>query len=122
MGLDGQRAVGDVLAELPQIRDVLGVDGQLVDRDIVGSILGVRPTQDGAVRGIEDILRIGAREVRGEGNVEGVVNVGLLGGGREDGRLPVRSGLVLGRDRGHIVHIHVVRVRPRHAKARAHPL
>jgi hypothetical protein len=117
VGLDGPRTAGQVIAELPEVDDVVCVHGELVDGDVVRRVLGVRPPQHRARGGIEDILGIRAREIRRKWHIEGVVyrSVGGLEGGGA-----VRGGrLVRRRHRGHA---HIVGVLGLHAKARAHPL
>lgn len=91
--------------------------GELVYRNIVRRVLGVRPPLDSPLGRVQNILGVGPSKVGGEGDVEAVVDGGLFGGGRED-RGAV-DGLMLGRHRRHV---HVVGVWPRHAKARSHPV
>lgn len=123
VGLDGPGPVGQVVAELPQVDDVVRVHGQLVHGDVVWRVLGVRPAQDGAGGGIQDVLGVGAREVGGEGHVEGVVDGGVGGRGRHYGRDAVGSLLLLLLLRRHRGQAHGVVGRLRlHPKARAHPL
>ena len=64
----------DLFAHLPQIRKVLSVDGKFVNRHVVGGIFGMRPSQDGVGRGMQDVLGVGSSEVGGKGDVEGVMN------------------------------------------------
>lgn len=76
MSLDLEGAAGDVLADLAEVREVLGVDGQLVDTHVIGSVFGMGPSEDGVGGGMEDVLGVGTGEVGGERNVEGVVDDG----------------------------------------------
>lgn len=73
VGLDGERASGDVLAHFPQLGEVVGVDGELVDGDIIGGFGRVCPAQDGVGGGVQDVLGVGAGQLGGEGDVEGMV-------------------------------------------------
>lgn len=121
MGFDGERALGNVFTHLPQHGQVLGVDGQVVDRNIVGGVLRMRPPHHGIGGGVEDILSVRAGKIGSEGDVEGVVDRRVDGrrstywrGARMDGRL-----LLLVRIDARHAHV----VRPRHAKVGwAHPL
>lgn len=63
VGLDGQRAIRDILAELSEVGDIVGVHGQLVDGHIVACVFGVRPAQHGVRGGIHNILGVGTSEV-----------------------------------------------------------
>ena len=56
------------------------MNGQVVDRYVIRSILRVRPSNDGIGGGVQDLLGVRAGEVGGEGNIEGEVN-GSIGGG-----------------------------------------
>jgi len=68
------RVTGDLLAHLPQVRKVLSVDGKLVDRDVVGGILGVCPYQYRVGRSMQNVFGVGAGKIGGKGDVEGVMN------------------------------------------------
>ena len=123
MGLDGPWPAGQVVAELPQGDDVVGVHGQLVYGDVIRRVLGVRPAQHGAGGGIQDILSVGSGEVGGEGHVEGVVDGGIGGRGRHYGGDAVGSLVVLLLLRRHGGHSHGIVGRSRlHAKAGSHPV
>ena len=123
MCLDGPWPAGKVAAELPQGDDVVRVHGQLVHGDVVRRVLGVRPAQDGAGGGIQDVLGVGAGEVGGEGHVEGVVYGGVGGRGRHYGGDAVGSLVVLLLLRRHRGHSHGIVGRSwLHAKARRHPV
>lgn len=116
MGFDGVLGVaGDVLACLSQLVEVLGVDGELIYWNVIGSLLGVGPSQDGIGCCVQDIFGVGAGQVGREGHVEGVVDegVGSLRGYR---RCSLVRNLLMGRwHRWHGV--------PRwHSEGRAHPL
>ena len=122
MGLDRPRTIRQVGAELPQVEDVVRVYGQLVHGYVVRRVLGVRPAQDRASSGIQDVLGIGAREVGREGHVEGVVDRGVGGRGGHYGRdASLIVLLLLGCHRGQAHGVMVGRLRL-HPKARAHPL
>lgn len=58
---------------------MVGVHGQLVYGDVIRRVLRVRPAQDGASGGIQDVLSVGAREIGGEGDIEGVGDGGVAG-------------------------------------------
>lgn len=70
-------------AQVPQVVDVLGVDGQLVCRRLVCRAFRMSPSRLCPRARPHDVVRVGAGEVRGEGHVEGQVD---LGAGRDDGR------------------------------------
>lgn len=88
--------------------------------DIVWRVFGVGPSKHSSLGSIEDVFGVGAREIRGEGHIEGVMNDRLSRRGRESGRGTVsRLVLLLLLLRCDGRHVHV---RSRHAKPRAHPL
>lgn len=80
VGLDRQRALGQLHAHVPQGAQVLHVYGQVVDGDVVGGLLGVSPSQYRVSRGVQDLLRVGSGKFGRERNVERVVNGGVGGG------------------------------------------
>lgn len=92
------------------------MDGQLVDGHIVRRVFGVGPANDSVVGGMQDILRVGAGKVGGEGHVERVVyrSVEGLGTTKRSGYL--RRHLLVG-----IYGVHAQVRGPRHAEIRAHP-
>lgn len=80
MGLDGERASTKLLAQALQVGEVLGMHREIIYRNIVGGVSGMRPAEDGIARGMQDLLRVGTGEVRGEGDVESEVD-GAVGDG-----------------------------------------
>lgn len=119
MSLDWQRAVCDFVAHLSQTSEVVGVDGQLVNGDVIGSLGRVRPPQDGIGSSVQDIFGIGASQIGGEGHVEGMVDLGVANLRRRDGRGALGSDFVV---RMQALHRHA-QVGPRgHAECGTHPL
>lgn len=113
MGFDRERALGDLLAHIPQHGYILRVDGQLVDRNIVRGILWMSPPHHGIGGGVQDILRVRAGKIGSEGDVEGVVDRRVDGLGGTYWRCSQVNGRLL-LVRVDARHAHVVR--PRHAK------
>lgn len=74
MSIDGHGTVGYVLAQFTQSGEVVGVDGQLVNGDVIGGFGGVCPPEDGVGSRVEDVLGVWAGQIGGEGDVEGMVN------------------------------------------------
>ena len=107
VGLDGERAGGDVLAHLPQLGEVVGVNGELVDRDIVGCFGRVCPAQDGVGGGMQDVLGVGSGQLGGEGDVEGMVYDGVDDLGWSYGGGTLRRHLVVRMEtlHGHAAHV-----------------
>lgn len=81
---------GKVVAEVAKVREVVRVNGQLVDRNIIGGTVGVCPTEDCISRSVQNILGVGTGKVGSKRDVEGV----------EDGRVHDHASLVEGRGRG----------------------
>ena len=115
MGFDRQRTIGELLAQLSQIVQVGCMNGQVVDRYVIGGILRVRPSIDGLGGSVQDLFGVRAGEVGGEGNVEGEVNCSI-GSGRGAKRRHTGSRWFLMRVNGGHVHI-----RPGATKIGAHP-
>lgn len=125
VGLDVEGTIGDVLAGLPKVGEVLSMDRQFADLDIIGSIDRMCPSHDSILIGMEDILGVGPGEVGREGDVEGVVDDGIAGrlkrlGHRYRGSL-LRQRIAARLVHGVRVHRHVG-VGTTHAEVGAHPL
>lgn len=77
VSLDGEGAVRDVLACLPQSTQVLGVYREVVDGDVVGGFGRVCPSEDGVGGSVQDVLGVGPCQIGGERDVEGMVDDGV---------------------------------------------
>lgn len=56
------------------------MDVESVDGDIVGGLDGMSPAEDGIGGGVENVLGVGAGEIGGKGDVEGIVDGRLADG------------------------------------------
>lgn len=117
LGLDGERTTGEVSAQAMQVVEVLRVDGKLVDLNVVGDILGMRPPDDGIGSRMQDVLGVGAGKVGREGDVEGVGDGGVGSLRVGEGRASLRRILGMSVD-GITRHIGTAT----HAEVGAHPL
>lgn len=117
LGLNRERATGEVSTQAMQVVEVLGVDRKLVNLNIVGSILGVRPSDDGIGSRMQDILGVGAGKVGREGDVERVGDggVGSLRVGESRASLRRIFGMGVHGITGHVGSA-------THTKVRTHPL
>lgn len=77
------RLLADLSTQAPQVVDVLGVDRQLVDGGALSRAFRVRPPSLCTWAGVHDVVDVGPRQIRGEGHVEGEID---LGAGRYGGR------------------------------------
>lgn len=95
------------------------MNGELVDRHIIGGFGRVCPAQDGVGGGMQDVLGVGAGQLGCEGDVERVVYDGVADLGWSYGRGSLRSHLVV---RMETLHGHAQVGPRRHAKGGTHPL
>lgn len=85
------------------------MDGELVDGDIIGCFGRMCPAQDGVGGGMQDVLGVGAGQLGGEGDVEGMVYDGVADLGWSYGGSTLRRHLVV---RMETLHGHATEVGP----------
>lgn len=68
-------ALAHLLAQRPQVLDVLRVHGELVVRRVVCRALRVGPSLESARAGVYYVIDVRAAEVGGEGDIEGEIDV-----------------------------------------------
>ena len=117
VGFDRERAHGNIPTDSLEAFEVGHMCGQLVDLDIIGSILRVGPSLDSMLGRVQNVLSIGANKIGAKRNIECVMYRRIRGLGRvHGGGCGSSFGMAIERRHGHIG------VRPTHAKVGTHPL